>query len=299
MQTDNVEYWVRGDKVRGWFYAPDSRDDRLPGVVFCPGYSGTRFAAFYQAYVERLTDAGFVVLLSDYRGWGDSDGIRGVIDPLQQVEDIRAGLTYLETRPEVDRDRLALFGVSFGGGHATYVAGIDRRVRAAVAVSAVSDGREWMRRMRREYEWIDFLQQLSEERRSVVLGNPPTLVHPNEGIQVSTPERRTTKVKGQVDPSKIPDRSPLWCADAIIDYSPAVMAPNARGVLWICLEQDAVVPPEHSHTLYRLAQEPKRLVVLNGSSHYAAYVEHLDNIWRETRDWLTSRLSPVSSEVCA
>ncbi len=45
------------------------------------------------------------VLTLDYRGFGDSEGDATFLDPMAQVDDIRAGLTYLESRPEIDPRR--------------------------------------------------------------------------------------------------------------------------------------------------------------------------------------------------
>lgn len=294
-EREDVEYTCDGVTIRGWLYRPAAEPGdatRRPAVVFCPGYSGTRYAAFYQPYVEALVARGTLVLLSDYRGWGDSEGPRGVIDPHLQTNDLRAGISYLETRPEVDPDRIGLLGVSFGGGHATTVNALDRRVRCAVAISAVGDGEGFLRSMRREYEWYELLDRLAAERTRVVLGGEAELVHPNEDIQISTPERRATRVKGAVDPSKVPDRTPLLCAQAILDYAPRRFAAETRCMLWICVADDAVVPSEQSRRMYGLAPEPKRLVVLPGRGHYSAYLDRFDAIWAETADWLDRHLGP-------
>jgi dipeptidyl aminopeptidase/acylaminoacyl peptidase len=295
-EREDVEYRSDGAVVRGWLHLPDT-DSPAPAIVFCPGYSGTRQAAFYQPYVAALVEAGVGVLLSDYRGWGDSDGPRGVIDPRMQTDDLRAGLSYLETRPEVDRARLGLVGVSFGGGHATWIDGIDRRVRAAVSISGVADGADFLRSMRRRYEWYELLDRLEEEARSLVLGGTPTLVHPNEEIQIPTPERRSTTVKGPVDPSTVPTRTPLSNAQAIIDYAPRRVASETRRMLWVCVEHDAVVPSEHSHQMFQAAPEPKRLVVLPGTGHYRAYVDHLPIIRDEMLAWFKEHLIGVSPQV--
>jgi len=44
----------------------------------------------------------------------------------------RRGLTFLETQPEVDPDRLGVYGLSMGGSLTVYVAGTDKRIKAAV-----------------------------------------------------------------------------------------------------------------------------------------------------------------------
>ncbi len=291
MSREQVWFFSGGVRVSGWFTV-GAAGGRRPAVVFCPGFTGTKYAAFYQPYVDRLTAAGYSMLLIDYRGWGDSEGERGLILPLEQVEDIRNALSYLETRNDVDPGQLGLFGVSFGGGHASHVAGVDRRVRCAVAVSAVGDGGAWLRQMRREHEWHEFLDRLAEERRHRALTGEQRYVDPTEEIMVSTPERRATTVKGSVPQGKTATRTPLHCAQAIIDYRPvdvvARIAP--RAMLWFAVERDAVVPAEHSETMFTAAGEPKRRVRLPGNLHYAAYVEHLEVIARESLAWYNRHL---------
>lgn len=297
MRPDDVTYYSDGQRIRGWLYLPQRRP--APAVVFCPGYTGTKYAAFYQPYVEALVAAGYAVLLSDYRGWGDSEGPRGHIDPRMQTDDLRAGLSYLETRPEIDRSRLGLLGVSYGGGHATYINGVDARVRAAVSISGVADGRTFLRSMRREHEWYEFLDALAEERRRLAVGEAPRLVHPNEEIQVATPERRATTVKGNVDPSKLATETPLVCAQAMLDYAPRRLAPETRRMLWVCVEEDAVVPSEESRQMFDLAPHPKRLVVLPGRGHYSAYLEQFATIWAEIDTWFATHLAEPGPAVLA
>jgi pimeloyl-ACP methyl ester carboxylesterase len=284
---EEVSYSSDGDTIAAWFY-PAEGAGPAPAIVFCPGFTGTRQAAFYQPYVQRFVEAGYAVLLADYRGWGDSGGPRGEIVPQRQVADVRNALTYLETRDEVDPARLAVVGVSFGGGNALQAAADDERVRCCVAISAVTDGRAWMRAMRREYEWHELLDRLAADRRARVLGEAPAIVDPTEEILVATPERRATKVKGPAAAGQPAMRTPLWCAQDVIDFRPvervSQIAPRAVLVLYVA--RDAVVPGEQSEAAYAAAGEPKKLVRLEGDKHYEAYLEHLDRIWSETRDWL-------------
>jgi pimeloyl-ACP methyl ester carboxylesterase len=286
MRAQDVSYVSGGFRCSGWFYAPEGADS-APAVVFCPGYTGTKFAAFYQPYVERFVAEGIAVLLIDYRGWGESGGPRGVIEPLWQVADIRAGLTYLETRPEVNPAALGVVGVSFGGGNATYVAGVDRRVKAAVSISGVADGAAFLRACRREHEWGEFLQTLTDYRRQLVLTGETRMVAAMGDILIPTPERRATRVKGAVPAGMTPEKTPLECADSIIDYRPIdVVARSTAAMLWCYVDGDVVVPPEHSIGMYAAAGEPRRIVALQGASHYAAYLDHFERISDETVSWL-------------
>ncbi|HZP97535.1 MAG TPA: alpha/beta fold hydrolase [Candidatus Limnocylindria bacterium] len=287
-----VRFFSDGLRLSGWL-SPGVGQAPRPAIVFCPGFTGTKYAAFYQPYVERFSRAGYTVLLIDYRGWGDSEGERGAIFPLQQVEDIRSALSYLESRDDVDRDRLGLFGVSFGGGHASYVASVDDRVRGAVSVSGVGDGGRWLHEMRREYEWHELLDRLAAERTRRAATGEVTMVDPTEEIMISTPERRATTVKGSVPAGMAAHRTPLHCAQAIIDYRPvdAVASRATTGVLWLAVTRDSVVPAEHSRRMFAAAAEPKRLVTLPGERHYAAYVEHLEVIAHEAISWYGARFA--------
>jgi uncharacterized protein len=291
LRREDVAYSSGGDEIAGWSY-PAGDGTPAPAIVFCPGFTGTRQAAFYQPYVERFVAAGYAVLLADYRGWGDSGGPRGEIVPLRQVDDVRNALSYLETRDDVDGARLAVVGVSFGGGNALYAAAADERVRACVAVSPVTDGRAWMRAMRREHEWHELLDRLAADRRARVLGGEAELVDPAEDILVATPERRATKVKGPAVAAQAPLRTPLWCAGDVIDFRPvervAEIAP--RAVLLFYVNRDAVVPGEQSEAAYAAAREPKQLVRLAGEKHYDAYLEHFDRIATDTLEWLASHV---------
>jgi dipeptidyl aminopeptidase/acylaminoacyl peptidase len=284
---EEVTYSSGGDEVAGWFY-PAGAGGPAPAIVFLPGFTGTRQAAFYQPYVQAFVAAGHAVLLADYRGWGDSAGPRGEIVPLRQVEDARNALSYLETRDDVDPQRLSVVGVSFGGGNALYAAAIDERIRACVAVSPVTDGRAWMRAMRREHEWHELLDRLAADRRARVLGHEPELVDPAEDVLVATPERRATKVKGPAVAAQAPMRTPLRCADDVIDFRPVerVSEIAPRAVLLFYVSRDAVVPGEQSQSAYAAAREPKKLVRLEGDKHYEAYLEHFEQISRETLEWL-------------
>ncbi|MGW0249040.1 alpha/beta hydrolase [Nocardia goodfellowii] len=96
----------------------------------------------FDAYAERFAAAGWSVLVFDYRHLGASGGQpRQLVDIGKQLDDWHAALAFARSLPDVDRDRIALWGTSFGGGHVMRVASEDRRVAAVVAQCPFSDGR--------------------------------------------------------------------------------------------------------------------------------------------------------------
>jgi pimeloyl-ACP methyl ester carboxylesterase len=92
-------------------------------------------------YAERFAAAGFVALAFDYRHWGDSEGEpRRWVSLRRQLEDWRAAVAYVRTLEGVDQERVAVWGMSLGGGHALLTAAADRRVAAVVALAPMTDG---------------------------------------------------------------------------------------------------------------------------------------------------------------
>ena len=121
-----------GIALAGWLYLPDG-DVPVPGVVMNHGFSATRHMGL-PGFAEAFASAGMAVLLYDHRNLGDSGGeTRQEIDPWAQMLDARTALTWLGARPEVDADRLGLWGSSFSGGEAICLAAVDRRIKAVVA----------------------------------------------------------------------------------------------------------------------------------------------------------------------
>ncbi len=212
MHSEQVWFHNRGSRLAGTLLLPDEAASPLAGIVQGPGWMGLRDARLYEPYHQALIEAGFALLTLDYRGFGDSEGDATYLDPMDQVDDIRAGLTYLSSRPEVDARRLGLFGSGgTGGGNAVVAAALDERVKATVSQVPVADGEDWLRRMRREYEWIEFRERVRTTSQAYAAGGEPELVSPREDIMVPSPERRQTTVKKDVD-GRVPSQVALHAA---------------------------------------------------------------------------------------
>ncbi|HZZ70290.1 MAG TPA: alpha/beta fold hydrolase, partial [Phenylobacterium sp.] len=143
-----------------WVYAAENEGRKLPTVIMAPGWGGTA-APLRQDAVD-LARAGYLVMLFDYRGWGDSDGrvmltgqppvagerftaqvrqLRGYIDPGEQVEDWFNAINYAATDPRVDAGRIGVLGSDLAGGHVIYAAAQDPRVKALVSEVTSADTR--------------------------------------------------------------------------------------------------------------------------------------------------------------
>src|ERR1700687_5961104 len=128
-------------KLSGILSTPDNslEGKRFPGVVLVPGFMSTA-DAFFPGFADELNAGGFVSLTMDFRGFGESEGVRGEEIPYLQVYDASNAISYLQSRPEVDPDKIAILGVSLGGGEVCYIAARDRRVKATALIGMVGGG---------------------------------------------------------------------------------------------------------------------------------------------------------------
>jgi uncharacterized protein len=136
---DDVRIPSDGEQLAAYVYRPSTRAGSAPCVVMAHGFSATRDDGL-PAYAEAFRDAGFVVILFDYRHFGASSGQpRQLLDIGRQHDDYRAVVTWARRLDGVDPDRIVLFGSSFSGGHVLALAAADPRIAAVISQAPFTD----------------------------------------------------------------------------------------------------------------------------------------------------------------
>ena len=284
MQTEVIHFFSEGRRISGVVHKPDgAAPATLPVVVQGPGWMETVCSKVSEPFHEGFTRGGYAVLHFDARGWGKSEGEPGWARPQDTVEDIINAITYVETREDLDAGRVALFGLGgTGGGNPIYAAAFDQRVKAVVTQTVVADGATWLRAMRREYEWVAYLDRIRKNARRRVSMNEDELVVPTEEIMVATPERKAAGM-----PTRGADVH-LGSVESLLRYRPLDVVDRIapRALLIACVENDVVVPEEHARALFDRAGPPKRLIRQTSVSHYDSYAKNYDALMASFLEWL-------------
>jgi dienelactone hydrolase len=120
---------------------PVTRSSLRPGIVLMHGMPGT--ARDMAPYAQLLAEHGAVVIAIDApfaRRGGQtvrfSSGDRA--EQIQLIKDLQRAVDVLRARANVDDERVAYLGISYGGAMGALFVGIERRIKAAVLV--VGDG---------------------------------------------------------------------------------------------------------------------------------------------------------------
>lgn len=138
-QREDLRIPSHGEQLAAYLYRPGPVDRDAPCVVMAHGFSATRDDALPD-YAEAFRDAGFGVVVFDYRHFGASSGEpRQLLDIGQQLDDYRAVVAWARRLDGVDPDRIVLWGSSFSGGHVLSVAATDPRIAAVIAQAPYTD----------------------------------------------------------------------------------------------------------------------------------------------------------------
>lgn len=279
-----VTFSSDGLKLSGIVHIPaDLRPgERRPAFLVLHGFGGNKEGRGSIVIAEQLAQWGYVTMRFDFRGCGDSEGERGRILCLDQVAGTSNAVTYMASRPEVDPERIALVGSSFGAAVAIYTGGADRRVAAVISCGGWGDGERKFRRQHPTPEaWARFTHTLEEGRRYRERTGKSLMV-PRFDI-VPIPERlRRNMSEGSIM------EFPAETAQSMYNFRADEMVGKIvpRPLLLLHSANDSVTPTEESIELFRRAKQPAELYLLSEVDHFM-FNEENPRVTRLVSDWLT------------
>ena len=293
----DIEFHSEGVICRGWLYTPDGRstEQRVPTIVMAHGFSAVKEMRL-DRFAEAFATAGMASLVFDYRGAGTSDGgPRQDIDPFAQIADYRNAISYARTLPEVDPERIGIWGSSYSGGHVLVVAALDRRVKAVVSQVPLIDAWESLGSMLGVEARAAMVQQLIEERERLYARAPPLMmpVVGATGTAAALPGDEAWEwfqLAAKTAPTW-KNEVTMRSMERLLDYAPGRyidrIAPTP--LLMIVAEKD-FLPVDIARRAFERAGEPKRLCLLP-TGHFAPYEPpHFATASRQAVEWFRQHL---------
>jgi len=293
MSSSAVQFYSEGVRLAGDLFLPEDlrQGDRRAGIVLCHGYTGVR-NLYLPDTARALNQAGYVVLTFDYKGWGDSEGSKSRLAPYGRVIDSQSALTFLGAQPMLDPERLGIYGTSYGGATVVWTAAVDQRVKAVVAVVGIGHGRRWMRSVRRPDEFADLMARSAADRVRRVMTGQSEFV---DRSAILLPDRQSAELAAAArkgNPGAVSE-IPMEYVDETVEFHPEWIVDKIapRPVLFITSDEDRLVPPDESESLYAKAGELKKLVILKGWGHYEVYTgEAFRQVIEPTLAWYGQHL---------
>lgn len=286
MKTRPIEFYAWGEKIVGTVYLPDDYKEgsRLPCVIPCSGITGVN--AMYPALIARLlTKHGYVCLGFDYRGWAPSEGKVGMTTFNSEYDDVTAAYHFARQLPEVDPERIGLFGWGLGGPICIKV-GVDHKKIKCVAVgNTFADGERMMRTNLSYDEYAEREARAEEDRvRRAVTGegemvnvyyfsNPQnaasaemTSAFLNDAVpQLLDSAKSEDAVSDGYEEEFPPKHSWAFFDDTLLIHAEDYVAKLApRGLMITGSLDDRVYTYYETECLYNAAGEGKSLFTVNG-----------------------------------
>jgi uncharacterized protein len=274
-----ITFKSQGLKCRGWLYVPDDRKpgQKVPAIVLAHGMTCLKEHCLPQV-AECFVQAGFVALTFDYRFFGESEGEpRSQIFALEQVEDYRNAISWVSEQPEVDPERIGIWGTSYSGGLVLWVGTYDRRVKAVVAQNPSALNPD-SRRALNPAGWDKMNESLISDRReryrTGTVRYLPVVSAADEPCLLPGPAAYAGFMSVQSAAPNWVNQVTLESVEKIREFDPVslvhLMSPTA--LLLIPAERDGIIPLAAVKDTFARAREPKALSVFP-ITHFQFYTE--------------------------
>lgn len=298
MKEKKISFYSEGSNLDGTLYLPDDYQagEKRPAIIPNSGYQG--FNEFYpRLFARHLTEAGYICLGFDYRGFADSEGEKGRVILDEQVQDIQNAITFLQIQDEVNSAEIGLIGWGMGGANVVRVAAADKRVKAVAALNGFYDGERWLKSIHSYVDWHNIVKTIEEDRvRRVTTGKSlpaDTFIHyPLDPATNDYVQKELAPVYG------FGKQTQLQFTDSIASMNAEkVVTDIAPRPLFVAHGKDNLLHPiEESIALFEAAREPKLFYAIDGKHNDFMLTDHpiFHDLVEQLKRFFGQHLAPVA-----
>ncbi|KAJ5111964.1 hypothetical protein N7532_000009 [Penicillium argentinense] len=248
--------------LRGWLFIPSSFTGKVPCLVMAHGFAAHKEMGLNNFAEYFTSNLRIACLAYDNRCIGSSEGEpRREIIPALQLNDYSDAITFAQSLPEIDADKIAIWGSSYSGGHVLTVGAVDRRVKAVISQVA------------------DFIPRLNElfadDRHARAKGDKPgrmPVVDKDPHALSVLPSEDSYNGYIQAESLGWKNDVTLKSLEAFRAYEPGayIQRISPTPLLMIVMDKDLVTPTDIALDAFARAKEPKQLHIIPGG-HFEPY----------------------------
>jgi uncharacterized protein len=269
-----ITFYSDGTPCYGRIFFPKGFNTRGKWPAIIVGHGINAQAVGIEKYAARFAERGLVAMAIDYRTYGYSGGDVLLLEPdtttderavwekeariqikrtnlnnFRETEDFRAAISYIQTEPGVDAERIGIWGSSNGASVVLVVASQDARVKAVVAQVGAAGG---------------------------LNASGPVAISPQmleDGIK-----RARTGQGAEVDGGfSFRSKIDMWSNQLNRELRPGALLdriPETTKILWIPVEKDELLPPRSASGPYAASKAFKgtsQVVEVPYLTHFQIY----------------------------
>ncbi|WP_434568631.1 alpha/beta hydrolase [Pseudomonas sp. Z3-8] len=237
-------------------------------------------------YATKLAEKGFVTLSLDLSFWGESEGRpRNAVSPDIYAEDFSAAVDFLSAQPFVDKERIGALGICGSGSFVISAAKIDPRMKAIATVSMYDMGgvnRNGLKHSQTLDQRRAIIAQATQQR-NVEFAGGETLYTSGTVHQL---DENTHPIQREFFDFYRTPRGEFTPASSSRDLTThPTLTSNIKFMNFYPLNDIETISPhpmlfiagadahsrEFSEEAYKLAGQPKELVIIPGAGHVDLY----------------------------
>lgn len=258
------EVWINCEDVRiyGALYLPDSVP--APALLICHGMNiqGFHLLKIYTQLARTACENGFVSLIFDFRGVGKSSGKFDY--GFGEQDDVKCAIRYLASRPEVIPNMIFVAGHSLGGAVSLYAVQNEKSVKGLVLLSTPKN---------HNYNVKKFITR-TKGKLGLYLFLLFSLV--DKIFDVS----RLFKLEVYGVSLR-----PRCVRERLMTLNECEIVSKLRiPILVVVGSYDEIVGVDEAQEIYRSANEPKNLLIIEGADHI--YKGKEKELITKTLDWI-------------